>query len=88
MADVIDVAEILPFLLNEYEKKTFYNKVIRSSNRIVTFKISEELLDEVNYYAKKLGVSRSEFIRMALFFFIRYVRGFDLTKNVRRVYLG
>jgi metal-responsive CopG/Arc/MetJ family transcriptional regulator len=34
--------------------------------RIVSFKIDEELLEEIDYYSNIVGLNRSEFIRLAL----------------------
>ncbi len=34
--------------------------------RVVTFKVEEEFLNEIDYYSMRLGMTRSEFIRMAI----------------------
>ncbi len=34
--------------------------------RVVTFKVDEDFLREIDYYSEQLGLSRSEFIRLAI----------------------
>ena len=42
--------------------------------RVVTFKIDEDTLEELNFLALKLGMSRSELIRQAIQLFLKMHR--------------
>jgi metal-responsive CopG/Arc/MetJ family transcriptional regulator len=38
--------------------------------RIITFKLDDELLEKIDIYAQRVGVTRSEFIRQAILMYI------------------
>ncbi len=54
--------------------------------RVITFKLDEETVEELNRVAEMLGVSRSEVIRVAI---LRFIRENAVGRvKVRRVLLG
>ncbi len=48
--------------------------------RVVTFKVEDDFLREIDYYSEQLGMSRSEFIRYALEKMIEEIMS-ESTKN-------
>lgn len=57
--------------------------------RVVTFKIDELLLEEVDRFAKMFGISRSEIIRDALSNYLRSMRTVKKNNvNIKKVTLA
>ncbi len=52
--------------------------------RIVTFKIEEDLLEEIDRIAREMGGSRSDVIRRALVLYISRVSRVSKGKRIRR----
>ncbi len=44
--------------------------------RVISFKIDDLLLEEMDYYANMLGVNRSEFIRIAIEKLIKEIKSY------------
>ena len=55
--------------------------------KVVTFKVSDELLKEVDEIAKRERVTRSEIIRKALELYVRLWKKRELPKEPKRVRL-
>ena len=53
--------------------------------RVVTFKIDEDTLEELNYLALKLGMPRSELIRQAIKLFLKMHRNHTPPPRVIRL---
>lgn len=52
--------------LNQSDKQTVFNGVMRGNQAQISFTLPPELLNKVNATAEKLSISRAAFIKLAI----------------------